>query len=106
MTTQEKIEKAGQALGEAAGSAKVILFGSHARGEVTEDSDVDFLVIEPKVKDRGKEVLRLRKTIRPFRIANDLLLYSQAEIDERKDVSSNPVYWALREGKVLYDTLG
>ncbi|VAX20453.1 hypothetical protein MNBD_NITROSPINAE02-178 [hydrothermal vent metagenome] len=92
MTTQEKIEKAAQAPGEAAGSAEVILFGSHARGDANADSDVDFLVVEPEVKDRGKEVLRLRKTIRPFRIANDVLPYSQAEIDERKDVSANPVY--------------
>lgn len=30
---------------------RVILFGSHARGEANEHSDLDFLVIEPSVED-------------------------------------------------------
>ncbi|MBA3572751.1 MAG: nucleotidyltransferase domain-containing protein [Pyrinomonadaceae bacterium] len=34
-------------LGEAAKPARVVLFGSYARGAATEDSDMDFLVIEP-----------------------------------------------------------
>jgi uncharacterized protein len=31
----------------------VILFGSHARGEATEESDIDLLVILPKIDNNG-----------------------------------------------------
>jgi len=39
---------------------KVILFGSYARGDATEDSDVDFLVVEKDVPSNVTEVVRLR----------------------------------------------
>jgi predicted nucleotidyltransferase len=56
---QELIELAGQRLVEAAGSpARVILFGSAARGELTRDSDLDFLVIERDVENRVAEAVR------------------------------------------------
>lgn len=34
---------------------KVILYGSYARGEETEDSDVDLLVVAPTTEDFLKE---------------------------------------------------
>lgn len=43
--------------------SQVWLFGSHARGEATEDSDLDLLVIEPEVADRGAEMARLRRVV-------------------------------------------
>jgi len=47
------IERAGQVLASAARSpARVILFGSGARGEDDAGSDLDFLVIERSVDDR------------------------------------------------------
>lgn len=64
MTTQELIELAGQRIVEAAGSpAMVILFGSAARGELTRDSDLDFLVIEREVENRVDEAVRLRDAV-------------------------------------------
>lgn len=47
VATEELIERAGRALIDAAPvPAKVILFGSHARGDADTGSDLDFLVIE------------------------------------------------------------
>ena len=105
MISQEKILEAARVLHETAKPAKVILFGSYARGEATEDSDVDFMVIEPAVENRVKETLRLRKAIRPLKLANDLLVYSRADVEKKEDWCSTAIYWALKEGKVLYDTL-
>ncbi len=59
MASPALIQRAGEAPAEAAGSsARVILFGSHARDEAQPDSDVDFLVIEPAPEDRFGETVR------------------------------------------------
>lgn len=103
MISEQTIQQAAQLLGEAAKPAKVILFGSYARGDAQEDSDLDFLVIEQDLHDKFHEMVRLRQVLRPLRVPVDVLVYSQAEIDQQKDTCSAAVYWALREGRVLYD---
>src|SRR5271166_592762 len=61
MVTRETIDAAVRILAEAARPARIVLFGSHARGDAREDSDVDLLVIEPQVEDRAREMVRLRR---------------------------------------------
>ncbi len=58
------IDRTAQALLAAAPpGSRVILFGSHARGLARPDSDWDFLVVEPEVKDRFNEMVRLRQSV-------------------------------------------
>lgn len=46
-------------LAEAAAPAEqIVLFGSHANGTADEVSDLDFLVIEPEVENRAREMVR------------------------------------------------
>jgi hypothetical protein len=61
------IEDAGRRLAEAAGSpARVVLFGSRARGGARDDSDLDFLVIEAQVESKLDEMVRLRDASLPW----------------------------------------
>lgn len=96
------IQAAVDILVAAADPERIILFGSHARGEAREDSDFDFLVIEKSVDDRAREMVRLRRALRPLRIPTDVLVYSSEDIARWGDQPGTALYWALREGKVVH----
>lgn len=103
MLSEATLYEAARILGEAARPAKVILFGSYARGDADEGSDADFLVIEPEVADPGAEMVRLNRVMAPLGMPVDILVYSDAEVAERQRWCSSAVYWAMREGKLLYE---
>lgn len=89
MVDEAVIAEAGRRLASAAGkSAQVILFGSHARGDARHDSDLDFLVIEPTVRDRRKESVRLRRELRGLGVAADVVVVSADHVAEWGTVKS------------------
>jgi uncharacterized protein len=95
------IDEAARRIAAAAPGARVILFGSHARGDAGPDSDVDLLVIEPRVDDRFAEVVRLQRVLAPLRLPADVIVVSEEHVEEWGDVQSTMVHDALREGRVL-----
>jgi predicted nucleotidyltransferase len=102
---EEMIERAGRALIDAASApAKVILFGSHARGDADEGSDFDFLVIEHEVDDRLAEAVRLRRALRDFGVPVDVIVMDAALAGRRAKVPGTMVHRALREGRVLAES--
>jgi len=96
------IATAVHALAEAAQPERIILFGSYARGDAREDSDLDFLVIESEVADRAREMVRLRRVLRPLRLPVDLLVFSVADVARWGQEPGGVLYWALREGRTVY----
>jgi len=103
MISEQTIREAVERIVTAARPSKVILFGSHARGASDEGSDLDLLVIEPKLVDRYQEMIRLREAVGPIGSGVDVLVYSEEEAARRGQVPGTVVYWALKEGKVVYD---
>lgn len=104
MLTESMIHQAVErVVAAAAAPLKVIVLGSYARGDAGEDSDLDLLVVEKEIPDHTREYLRLRTALGSLGVGIDLLLYPEAEFEKRRDWCSTPIYWAVREGKVLYE---
>ena len=83
--------------------SKVILFGSYARGDAGEDSDLDFLVVEPTLRRRREEMVRLRQVLRPLGVPADMLVVSRAAFDAWKDLPNNVIAKAAQEGRSFTD---
>ena len=102
MVAMKQIEDFGQQIGREFGAERVILFGSYARGEVTDDSDVDLLVIgafEGRSVDKSVEI---RMKLRP-QFPLDLLVRTSEKVRQRIEMGDGFMREILEEGKVLYE---
>ena len=99
---EQELEQAVQRIVAVAQPLRVIVFGSYGRGDADADSDLDLMVIEGRGDDRGEEMVCLRQAVGSIGVGVDMLIYSEAEIEERRDWCTSPIYWALREGRTLY----
>ncbi len=86
--------------------AQVRLFGSRARGTERPDSDLDLLVTVPDEwlgsRSRFEETGDLCRKLAHHRIPIDLLLYSDAEVQERRQYIQHVVTEAFHNGRDLY----
>jgi len=95
------MSKAVQLILKAAPGARVIVFGSHGRGDAKLTSDLDLLVIEPEVKARRQEMARLADVLRPLRIPVDIVVVSSRTFEEWVDTPGTVVYEAAKEGRMF-----
>lgn len=105
VTSAEIIQEIGVRLARVAPrDSRVVLFGSHARGEADEGSDYDILVIEPEVADAARESVRLRTELGDLLVPIDVVVVDRERARRRASVRGTMVERALREGRVLADT--
>lgn len=82
---------------------RVILFGSHAWGQPTADSDVDLLlVVSESDQTPTRRAQRAQRTLGSLPIPADVLVKTRAEVDRQALLGSSLVRRALAEGRVLY----
>jgi predicted nucleotidyltransferase len=81
---------------------KIILFGSHARGAGTADSDVDLLVVMPVEGSKRAKQLEIRAAVHDVHVPKDILVSRPEEFQWRKDIVGTIERPAATEGRVLY----
>ncbi len=82
---------------------RVVLFGSHARGEAGRHSDVDLLVVLSEVEDKRQAAIAMREALADFLVPKDVIVTTPQEIARRGHLVGTVLRPALREGKVLYE---
>jgi len=82
---------------------RVILFGSHARGEAGPDSDLDlFVELDPPLPARGRS-RQIKQLFDPYPCPMDIVVYSPEEVAYWAQAPASLVASVLREGRVLYE---
>lgn len=88
----------------AANPAKIVLFGSRARGDASEDSDYDLLVIVDAAPNRRALRIAIRRSFDDLAVAADVVVATAEEAAGR--IPGRPAgvaYWALQGGHVVYE---
>jgi predicted nucleotidyltransferase len=90
---------------------RIILFGSYARGNPNENSDIDLMVIldDNHVSKTYAERLNKRISIRKLvleinrKVPLDILVYSKAELQKIKEHGNYLIDEIEKTGKILYE---
>lgn len=81
---------------------KIILFGSHARGTATPESDVDLLVVMPTGGERREQQVRIRMALHDMPLPKDIIVVTPSELERRRKIVGTIEYPAMKEGRVMY----
>jgi predicted nucleotidyltransferase len=82
---------------------QVILFGSHARGTATHDSDVDLLVVMDIEGSARRKAIEIGVAVHDVRVPKDIIVTTPREFVARRSVVGTIERHALREGRVVYE---
>jgi uncharacterized protein len=102
MVSKQIIQESVSRLHAAAPGATIILFGSYARGDAREGSDLDLMVVEPEVKARREEMVRLGDVLDDLDLDADIIVVSKKNFEAWRDTPGTVIYLAAREGKVIH----
>jgi uncharacterized protein len=102
MITEAQIQEVVQRIVDGYAPEQIILFGSYAHGNPTEDSDLDILVIKeteemPRLRDRA-----VKNLLKSMKIPLDILVYTRQEIDKWRTVKASFEAQILENGKLVY----
>ncbi len=103
MVAMKDIQRYCDAIAAAFKPTRIILFGSHAYGTPTKDSDVDVLVELPKSRRLGhRPALKIREKVEAgFPV--DILVRDPAEVRERLREGDCFLEEITSRGKVMYE---
>ena len=82
---------------------QIWLFGSHAWGRPTEDSDVDLMVIVPSSNERPiRRMQRAQRCLRGIAFAKDVLVNTRPEFDRYRHLKASLSHKIVEQGRKLY----
>lgn len=97
------LEEAVERLKEEFQPEEIFLFGSHAWGTPTEDSDVDFMVIVPQSTERSiKRMQRAHHCLGDLDMSKDVFVQTRAEFDRYRHVRASIQHQIVERGRKLY----
>ena len=81
----------------------IILFGSAASGQMTPDSDIDLLVVEPAPRNTRAESVKIREALGNIGYPVDVIVMATERFEETKGIIGGIAWPAHKYGRVLYE---
>lgn len=103
MLNEDKIIEIKQKIVDAVHPEKIILFGSHATAEATEEGDIDLVVIWDSPANPHHRNMKIRRLFPHRDFSLDVFVFTPQEEVKYKDVKGTILYTAFTKGKVLYE---
>lgn len=101
--TPELLKEIARRIEEAAHPEKIILFGSHAWGKPTADSDLDLFVVVPSSDQPAYRRARgIYRSLRGIGVPVDVVVQTHEEVERSKKVVTSLARKVLEEGTVLH----
>ena len=82
---------------------EIYLFGSHAWGTPTDDSDVDLMVIVPRSAERPiKRMQRAHRCLGDLDMSKDVFVQTRSEFDRYRHLRASIQHQISERGRKLY----
>lgn len=82
---------------------KIMLFGSYATGQATEDSDVDLLIIKETGVPRHQRGREVRRFLYGLKIPMDIVVATPQELEQSRQEPHSFLATALDSAKTVYE---
>ncbi len=82
---------------------RIIIFGSQARGDATQQWDLDLLVVVPDTTDIKSATRDMYEVLDDLPIAKDIVVATLADIERDGNLVGTILQPALREGVTIYE---
>ena len=82
---------------------RIILFGSAATGQMTKDSDIDLLFVDPPPLNTREASVRIRRALGDVGYPIDVIVIASARFEATKNIIGGIAYPASQHGRVLYE---
>jgi predicted nucleotidyltransferase len=103
----ETLEEIVRRISAALAPEQIVLFGSHAWGEPTADSDIDLLVVVPESDEPPhSRAVRAHRALRGLPVPCDILVRTRTELERVNPVRSSLLYRAMTEGRRIDRSVG
>lgn len=104
--TRKQLDLIAKAIVQVSHPLKIILFGSRARGNANEHSDIDILVIGERSSapwSRSRLVGDMRRSLPNLNVPVDILFFTPEEMTRWGSTTNHVIREALDEGDVIYE---
>lgn len=81
---------------------KIILFGSQARKNPKDNSDIDIMVVKRSSLRRDKRALEIDRAFANRQFPMDIVVYTPEEVRQYQNIEGSFIGDVLKHGKVVY----